>query len=161
VLAELRLKNEEGLISELPFSTTKFEGGLKTKAIQFQRSLKYLIPLIDKMDSLNADEFNLLMKKISWQILERLNNRSLILKMNTYEQEKNQRFSLFNIPQKLIDMKPDEIKRMQSENQPRTLEEKANLEKMNALKQADQIMPEDLSPLSEEINRELEGKISP
>lgn len=159
ILAELRYRRDMGLISNQSFNPNNFDGPKKTEAQRFARYLTYLMPWIDRMDSLTAPEFNNLTKEVSWTILRRLNERSLLFKRYASTAATNTKITIFNIPQKLVDLHPEDIKRMQQNDLPLTLKEESEKEKTEATKQVQDVSPEDLSPLSDEISEELQKKV--
>lgn len=158
VLAELNLRKKMGLISNKNFNPQLFTEAKKADAQRFARYLNYLLPWIDKMDSLSPSEFNDFTKKVSWIILRRLNDRSLLFKRFASTATGDIKVTLFNIPQNLLDLHPEEIKRMQNNEAPLTLKEEAEKEKTQALQEIEFATPDDLSPLSDEVNKELEKK---
>lgn len=159
ILAELRFRRDMGLITARSFDVNQFDGAKKAEAQRFARYLTYLMPWIDRMDSLTAPEFNNLSKQVSWVILRRLNERSLLFKRYASTATSNTKITIFNIPQKLLELHPEDIKRMQQNEVPLTLKEESEKEKTEATKQVQDVTPEDLSPLSDEINEELNKKI--
>src|SRR5690606_38468780 len=58
IIAELTHRKSMGLISAKSFNVNAFDGAKREEARLFNRYLKYLMPWIDKMDSLSAAEFN-------------------------------------------------------------------------------------------------------
>ncbi len=158
VIAELKHRQSMGLISDRSFNARQFEGTKLNDALRFQRYLNYLLPWIDKMDSLNPTEFNQLTKEVSWIVLRRLNERSLLFKRFASTAAGDTKVTLFNIPQKLLDIHPEEIKRMQKDETDLSLKEMGEQEKLEATKTMDEVTPEDLSPVSDELAKELENK---
>lgn len=158
VIAELNHRKNLGLISEKSFSSRSFTGEKQGEAQRFERYLKYLLPWIDKMDSLSASEFNELSKEVSWTILRRLNDRSILFKRFASTTSSEPQITLINIPPKLLELKPEEIKTMQADSTPESLKEASMRERNEAQDKMDQVTPEDLSPLSEDVARELEKK---
>ena len=159
ILAELNHRKSLGLISAKAFNARSFEGPKLTEALRFEKYLRYLLPWLDKMEGLGAEEFNELSKEVSWVILERLNERSLLYKKFASTAEGDTKVTLFNIPQKLIDLSPDEIKNMQDDRPAETLQEKSDAEKLKAQESMNDIAPDDLSPISDEVNKALEKKL--
>ena len=159
IMAELNYRKEMGLISAKSFNPASFDGQKKTEAQRFARYLTYLTPWIDRMDSLTAPEFNDLAKEVSWVILRRLNERSLLFKRYASTASGEAKVTLFNIPQKLLEIHPEEYKRIQNNEPPMTLKEESEIEKTEALKQVQDVSPSDLSPLSDEISQELDKKV--
>lgn len=158
-LAELNYRKKMGLISAKSFNPNQFEGAKRTEALRFARYLNYLLPWIDRMDSLTAAEFNDLTKEVSWVILRRLNERSLLFKRYASTAATDTKVTLFNIPQKLLELHPEQIKRMQKNEEPLTLKEESEKEKSEALEQIQDVTPSDMSPLSDEISNELDKNI--
>ena len=157
-IAELKHRETMGLITNKSFNPNLFEGAKKVDATRFSRYLNYILPWIDKMDSLSAAEFNQLTKQVSWIILRRLNERSLLFKRYASTASTETKVTIFNIPAKLLELHPEEIKRMQSDETPLTLKEESQKEKLKAMEQVQAVSPDDLSPLSDELNKELEQK---
>lgn len=157
-IAELKHREAMGLISTRSFNVGNFEGPKKVEAQRFSRYLSYLLPWIDKMDSLEASDFNELTKQVSWVVLKRLNQRSLLFKKFASTSASDTKITIFNIPPKLLEIHPEDIKRMQQNDAPLTLKEESQKEKTDALKQVQNVSPDDLSPLSEEVSKELEQK---
>ncbi len=155
ILAELKYRQGMGLITTQSFNTGNFQAEKATEAQRFSRYLNYLLPWIDKMDSLTAPEFNDLTKKVSWIILKRLNARSLLFKRYASTATSDTKVTLFNIPGKLLDLHPEDIKRMQNDEAPLTLKEESEKQKTEATKQVQDVSPDDLSPISGEISEEL------
>lgn len=158
ILAELKHREKIGLISNQSFGPENFQGAKKVEAQRFARYLNYLMPWIDRMDSLTAPEFNDLSKEVSWSVLRRLNERSLLFRRFASTATTDTKTTIFNIPQKLLELHPEEIKRMQNDETPKTLKEKSQQEKSEAQDEVDQLTPTDMSPLSDEISQELEKK---
>lgn len=159
ILAELNHRKDMGIIKESTFSPNLFTGTKKQEALRFQRYLNYLYPWIDKMDSLDAAGFNLLSKEVSWAILEKINDRSILFKRYASTAASDTKITIINIPQKLIDLKPDEIKKMQNDTMPMSLAEQSKLEKAEALKQIDKVTPLDMSTMSDDVAKELKNSI--
>lgn len=158
ILAELTLRKDLGLITTKSFSPGQFAGSKFTEAQRFNRYLTYLLPWIDKMDSLEPPQFNELTKEVSWIILRRLNDRSLLFKRFASTAATDTQVTIFNIPTKLLELHPEDIKRMQKDATPLTLKEESEKAKTEASKQVEAATPEDLSPISDEISKELEEK---
>lgn len=160
IMAELNYRKKLGLISAKSFRPSDFDGAKRSEAQRFARYLNYLLPWIDRMDSLTASEFNNLTKEVSWVILRRLNERSLLFKRYASTATTDTKITIFNIPQKLLELHPEQIKRMQNnEEAPLTLKEESEKEKTEALEQVQDVTPTDMSPLSDEISEELEKKV--
>mgnify|MGYP003574904415 CR=1 FL=1 len=158
IIAELKHRQGMGLITDRSFNAGQFEGAKRNDALRFQRYLTYLLPWVDKMDSLNPVEFNQLSKQVSWITLRRINERSLLFKRYASTATSDTKVTLFNIPQKLLDIHPEEIKRMQKDETDLSLKEMSEQEKTEASKTMDEVTPEDLSPVSDELAKELEKK---
>lgn len=158
IIAELKLRESMGLITNKSFNPNLFEGTKKLDALRFSRYLNYILPWVDKMDSLSAHEFNNLTKDVSWIILRRLNERSLLFKRFASTATTDSKITIFNIPAKLLELHPEDIKRMQSDEAPLTLKEESKKAKIEAQEQVQSVTPDDLSPLSDEVNKELEQK---
>lgn len=158
ILAELNYRKSLGLITEKSFNPASFADAKKTQAQRFARYLNYLLPWIDKMDSLETTEFNQLTKEVSWVILRRLNERSLLFKRYASTAETGTKITIFNIPGRLLELHPEDIKRMQQDTTPLDLKEESEKEKTKAKEQLQNITPDDLSPLSDELSKELEEK---
>ena len=112
------------------------------------------------MDSLEPPEFNELTKQVSWIILRRLNERSLLFKRFASTATTETKITLFNIPGKLLELHPEDIKRMQSDETPLSLKEESEKEKTEATKQVQDATPDDLSPLSEDISNEVSKELN-
>jgi len=157
ILAELNHRKDMGIITGATFNPTLFNGTKRQEALRFQRYLNYLYPWIDKMDSLDAAGFNQLSKEVSWAILEKINDRSILFKRYASTAGSDTKTTIINIPQKLIDLKPDEIKKMQNDTMPMSLSERSKLEKAEATKQIDKVTPLDMSTMSDDVAKELEN----
>lgn len=158
IIAELELRKASGLITTNSFNAANFKGTKEPEARRFQKYLTYLLPWIDKMDSLEATDFNKLTQEVSWVILSRLSRRSLLFKRFATTATTDTKVTLFNIPQKLLEVHPEDIKRAQSDAVPLTLKEESEKQKTEAVKDVQSATPEDLSPLSEDISKELDKK---
>ncbi len=157
IVAELNLRKDHGLITQKSFNARSFEGEKLTEAIRFEKYLKYLLPWIDRMDSLSAVDFNLLSKELGWTILRRINDRSLLFKKFSSTAAGSTKISLFNIPQKLLELNVDEIKDIQNEKLiPASLKEEGARERTDAQESAEKATPTDMSPLSDDIYSEIE-----
>jgi hypothetical protein len=158
VIAELNYRKKMGLISDVSFNAGRFEGSKKLDAVRFQRYLTYLYPWIDKMDSLDAAAFNQLSKEVSWSILERINERSVLFKRYASTAAGDTQTVIINIPQKLLDLHPEDIKKMQNDTLPLSLAEQSKVEKAKATEQIDKVTPLDMSTMSDDLATELEKK---
>lgn len=158
IIAEMNHRKNLGLISAKSFNPGLFDGSKRIEADRFNRYLNYLLPWIDKMDSLDANEFNELTKKVSWIILNRLNERSILFRSFASTSAAETRVAIINIPSRLLELHPEDIKRMQSDEVPLTLKDKSEKEKTEASEQAQSLTPDDLSPLSDEVSKELDKK---
>lgn len=157
LIAELKYRQKLGLITQSSFNPTLFSGEKRTQAMRFQKYLHYLMPWIDQMDNLDHQRFNELALKVSWEILRKLNDRSLLFKNMSYAQSSVET-QLFNIPQKLQNLTPDKVKELQIIEENKTLQEKSLEEKSKASEQINQIEASDLSPLSDEISQKIEAE---
>lgn len=156
VLAELHYRSDMKLITSSSFNPNLFDGPKRAEALRFQRYLSYLFPWIDQMDSLEASGFNKLSKEVSWLILERINERSLLFKRYASTATGDTKTTIINIPQKLLDLKPEEIKQMQNDNIPLSLSEQSKKEKVQASEQIEKVTPLDMSSLSDDVSKELD-----
>lgn len=156
--AELRFRQKIGLISNKSFNPAQFDGPLKGEALRFSKLLKYLMPWIDKCLSLNSTEFNKLSTSVGWSILERINDRSLLFKRFSNSSLSDVKIKLFNIPQKLLDVHPEELKKLQTENESENLKDKSKREKVEAQDLIDKATINDLSPISDDIIKSIEEK---
>jgi len=157
LIADLNQKISAGLITDKTFNPNLFDGAKRSEALRLQRYLQYLIPWIDRMDSKSSMEFNELTKEISWEILERLNERALLFKRFASTATTQNQVHLFNIPQRLLEVAPEDIRKSQQEL-PVTLKEQGEKEKVDAIKAMDQVTPDDMSPVSEDVMKELQEK---
>lgn len=160
VLAELNLRKNHGIITSQSFNVTSFSGEKLAEAQRFKRYLNYLSPWIDRMDNLNASEFNTLTKDVAWSILIRLNDRSLLFKKMAQTAQGDTKVTIFNIPGRLMDINPQDIKKLHQEEAELDLKEQSEAEKINAKKKIEQVSPDDLSPISDDVASELEKKAS-
>lgn len=158
IIAELHHRQKMGLITQTSFSVARFEGAKRLDALRFQKYLNYLFPWIDKMDSLDAAAFNTLSKEVSWSILERINARSVLFKRYASTATGDTLTVIINIPQKLLELHPEDIKNMQNDTLPLSLAEQSKAEKAKATEEIDKVTPLDMSPLSDDLARELENK---
>lgn len=161
ILAELNHRKKMGLITAQSFNPGNFDGVKRADAMRFQRYLNYLFPWIDKMDSLDAAAFNKIAKEVSWTILQRINERSILFKRYASTATGDTQVTIINIPQKLLDLKPEDIKRMQEDQYPLTLAEQAKKEKAQASQEIDKVTPLDMSTMSDDVAKELEKKTAP
>lgn len=159
IIAELEHRTKMGLITGKSFTPNQFEGAKRVEAQRFDRYLKYLMPWIDKMDSLTATEFNKLTTDVSWLTLRRLNARSILFKRFASTATSDTKVTIFNIPGKLLELHPEDIKRIQKDDRPLSLKEESEKEKTEARKQVQDTTPDDLSPLSDELSKELDQKV--
>ena len=157
IVAELKFRQKMGLISDTPFNPELFRDDKKAQAVRFKRYLHYLMPWIDQMDNLDHQGFNQLTQKVSWEILRKLNDRSLLFKNMSYAQAEVQT-QLFNIPAKLQNLTPDKVKELQYLEESKSLKEESQENKTRAREKMDQLVPDDLSPLSDEISKKLESE---
>lgn len=161
LIAELKHRQKMGLINSESFTVARFEGSKRQDALRLQKYLNYIHPWVDKMDSLSAASFNDLSKEASWTILERLNSRSVLFKRYASTATSDTQTVIINIPQKLLDLHPEDIKKMQNDTTPQSLADQSKLEKVKAAEDVDKVTPQDMSPLSEDVARELENKTAP
>lgn len=161
IIAELKHRQGMGLITSTSFNPTIFEGAKRTEAYRLQKYLTYLFPWIDKMDSLNAAAFNKLTQEVSWKVLSKLNERSILFKRYASTATGDTQTTVINIPQKLLDLHPEDIKKMQNDTMPLSLSEQSAKEKSDASKEMEKITPLDMSTMSEDLANELEKKTAP
>lgn len=161
-IAELKYRQKMGIITTKSFNPKSFEGAKKAEALRFERYLNYILPWIDRMDSLTASQFNELTKDVSWIILKRINERSILFKRYASTLASDTTVKLFNIPQRLLDIHPEDLKRIQA-NDPEepTLKEKSEKAKGAAQESVDKITPDDMSPVSDEVMRTIDQAITP
>ncbi len=159
VIAELRSRQNQGLITEKSFTVSGFDGEKRIQAERFRRYLDYLLPWIDKMDSLDATQFNVLTKEVSWNILRRMNDRSLLFKRYSSTAVGDSKIMIFNIPERLTNLHPEDIKRMQMDETPLSLKEQGEKEKTEATSAVESITPTDMSTISDDISKELDKKV--
>lgn len=159
ILAELRHRRDMGLITKTSFTPEVFEGAKKEEALRFQRYLVYLMPWVDQMDNLTANNFNALTKKVSWEILRRLNDHSILFKNFASTAAGDTKVTLFNIPSRLTDLHPEDIKRIKQQDSDPTLEERSFKEKSKAQEKMERVTPQDLSPVSDDVMKKLEEEI--
>lgn len=157
LIAELKHRQRLGIITQNSFNPTLFSGDKKVQAVRFQKYLHYLMPWIDQMENLDHQRFNDLSLKVSWEVLRKLNDRSLLFKNMSYAQG-SEATQLFNIPDKLKNLTPDKVKELKLLEEHQTLEEQARREKSEAADQINQIDSVDLSPLSDEISKKIEDQ---
>lgn len=154
IIAELNLRREHGLITQRSFNPRAFEGAKLQEALRFEKYLKYLMPWIDRMDGLSAADFNLLTKEVGFTILNRLNDRSLLFKKYASTAAGDTKLPLFNIPQKLLEIKLDDVQDIKSELLlPPSLRDEGAREKNQAIEATEKVTPTDMSPLSEELDK--------
>lgn len=161
VIAELNYRKKIRLITETSFNPMIFDGTKRLDAMRFNRYLHYLFPWIDKMDSLDASKFNQLSMEVSWKILERINERSLIFKRYASTAAATTQTVIINIPQKLLELHPEDIKKMQSDTLPLSLAEQSKAEKAEAKEEMEKVTPLDMSSVSDDVAKELEKKTTP
>ena len=159
ILAELKLRRDRGLITKASFTPEIFDGAKKEEALRFQKYLTYLMPWVDQMDNLSPSNFNALSKKVSWEVLRRLNDHSILFKNFASSAASDTKVTLFNIPSRLSEMHPEEIKRIKQGGSEMTLEERGQQEKTKAQEKMDRVSPQDLSPVSDDVMKKLEEEI--
>jgi hypothetical protein len=157
ILAELNHRKNSGLITSSSFNPSLFSGLKRNEALRFERYLRYLYPWIDKMDSLDAAKFNQLAKDVSWAILERINDRSILFKRYASTAAGDTQVTIINIPQKLLNLRPEDIKAMQNDKMPQSLAEQSKAEKATATEQIEKVTPLDMSTMSDDLATELEN----
>lgn len=155
IIAELKTYQKEGLITDKSFNPDLFKGEKREKALRLKKYLTYLLPWIDRMDALPASDFNELSTEVGWEILDRLNSRSLLLRRYA-AQGSAASGNLINIPDRLTDLKPEQIKNLQNNNSDLSLKEKSAKEKNEASEEVKSATPDDLSPLSEDVSIEID-----
>lgn len=155
IIAELKTYQKEGLITDKSFNPDLFKGEKREKALRLKKYLTYLLPWIDRMDALPASDFNELSTEVGWEILDRLNSRSLLLRRYAAEGSAASG-NLINIPDRLTDLKPEQIKNLQNNNSDLSLKEKSVKEKNEASEEVKSATPDDLSPLSEDVSIEID-----
>jgi hypothetical protein len=160
VIAELKFRESENLISEKKFDKNNFKGSQKLMAQRFERYTIFLLPWIFNMLNLDPEEFNKLTQKISWNILNKISLRSLLFKKLSSNSFNETQFKIFNIPPNLIELKTEDTVKMQSDVNSRTnsLSEESLVEKNKASLEIQNVSLDDLSPLSDEITKEIEQK---
>jgi hypothetical protein len=158
ILAELKQRQATGLITDKSFNPNQFTGSQRQEAQRFKRYLNYLLPWIDRMDSLNAAQFNALSKEVSWEILQKINQHSSLFKRFASTASGDSRVTLFNIPQELLNLHPQEIKQMRNNQLPMTLKEQSLRERNEAKEKVENISPVDMSPVSDDVIQEIESK---
>jgi len=158
IIAELNYRRKSGFISNNSFNPSQFQGTKRAEALRLERYLKYIMPWIDKMDSLSASQFNQFSKEVSWLILERINDRSIFFKRYASTLVTDTKVRLFNIPQKLLDIHPEDFKKIQKgdSNEP-DLQEKSQKAKSEAETSLEKINVDDMSPMAEEIIKTIDN----
>jgi hypothetical protein len=161
ILAELRHREKNGIITSKSFNPRSFQGTKLTEALRFQKYLHYILPWIDRMDSLDAPQFNQLTKEVSWIILRRINERSILFKRFASTLSSDKEVRLFNIPQRLLNIHPEEFKRMQMAPTELSLKEKSQQARDEAQESMDNISHDDMSTLSDEVMDAIDSSITP
>jgi hypothetical protein len=156
ILSDLQQRRTSGIITERSFNPQIFDGAKRTEAMRFQRYLHYLIPWLSSMDVLTPVQFNALSKEAAWNVMDGLLERSLLFRRFSPAAFGNTRENLVNIPQKLLELPPEDIKRMQNNQNPLSLKETSALEKSEAQSTVDKLSPEDMSTLSDDVATELD-----
>jgi hypothetical protein len=158
IIAELNYRRKSGFINNNSFNPSLFQGTKRAEALRFERYLKYIMPWIDKMDSLSSSQFNQFSKEVSWLILERINDRSIFFKRYASTLVTDTKVRLFNIPQKLLDIHPEDFKKIQKgdSNEP-DLQEKSQKAKSEAETSLEKINVDDMSPMAEEIIKTIDN----
>ncbi len=160
MIAELNFRKKIGLITNKSFSVNHFDGAKRLEALKFEKYLKYLTPWLDKMQSLSPTQFNKLTSDISWLILERINDRSIFFKRFATTLVSSTKTRLFNIPQKLLNIHPEDLKKAQTENKTEEipLKEQSKNEKADAESTTSKISVDDMSTISDEVIKKIESK---
>jgi hypothetical protein len=161
IIAELNYRKKLGLISENSFNPNSFEGAKRQEALRFNRYLQYLFPWIDQMDSLDAGQFNKLALEVSWKVLERINDRSKLFKRFASSATSELQTIIINIPQKLLDLRPEDIKKMLRDELTPSLADQSQREKKEASEEIEKVTPLDMSLMSDDVAKELEQKTKP
>ena len=157
IIAELNLRREHGLITQKSFNARIFEGAKLAEAIRFEKYLKYIMPWIDPMDSLSPQDFNNTTEKVGWTVLRRINLRAILFRKFASTAAGDTKLSLFNIPQKLLELKPEDIKNVEDEKLiPSSLKDEGSREKSEASQTVEKATPTDMSTLSDDISKEIE-----
>ena len=153
------------ILSELKDKRDQIKGD-KTK-------LQYLSGWLSSMENLSALDFNLMVNKLSWNVLEKMIERSQLLRFG-HEQSSDSAHNshdtknFFVIPAELrqkylhvstnilhSDSPPDDLE----ENRLINLKKASEAAKESAKTKMEQISADDLSPLSDEIMKEIEEKL--
>ncbi len=159
VLAELKQADADGLIlAGQVIKTQTLTGEKQTKAFRFLRFMKYASAWCDQIESLSPAEFNRLAASVSWTTMDRLNQRALLLKRYASTSQGDTTTVTFNIPSALLNISPSEIKSLQEGPTP-TLKEASESSRQEAREQTQKIAPEDLSPLSEDIQKKIDQQL--
>ena len=159
LLAELKQADLDGLILQgQDLRPQLFTGEKQTKTIRFLRFMKYASSWLDQIDSLNPREFNQLSKNVAWTTMDRLNQRALLLKRYASTSQSDVTTVTFNIPESLSNLSPSEIKTLQEGPTP-TLKEASEATRQEAKDQTQKMAPEDLSPLSEDIQKGIDQQL--
>ena len=158
IIAEFKYRESKNLITEKKFNKNDFVKSNKIEAFRFSRYLNFLLPWVDKMMSLSPEDFNKMTKEISWVVLYRMNERSLLFKKFSTASSTETRVKIFNIPSNLTEEKTDPPLRTQSNENLNSLSEESIAEKNKASQEIQNVSPDDLSPLSEEVTKEIEQK---
>ena len=160
ILAELKLRQSNGIISAKSFNPNLYNGEKKNEAIRFQRYLKYLNPWIERILNDGPEDFNKLSRIVSLEILGNINSRAQLFKKFSPSNASATATNVINIPQKLLDLSPEQIKDMQNDRPApeATLSEQSKKEKLEAAKEIEKVTPLDMSPISEDVARELESE---
>ncbi len=161
ILAELKYRHGMGLITNQSFNPLTFNGAKLAEAQRFERYLHYMLPWIDRMDSLTAPEFNSLTKEVSWVVLRRINDRSLLFKRYASTTSNQPKSKLFNIPQRLLEINPEDLKKIQNSEAEPTLSEKSKKEKTEAEAIVDKVTPDDMSSVSDDVIKAVDETIAP
>lgn len=157
-IAELKHRQALGLITSAYFNPATFGDAKRGEAIRFKKYLVYMTPWMEKMMSLSPLEFNQLSKSVSIEILRRVNSRTQLFKQFAKTAQTTTAVTIFNIPPKYAEMGADTIKRMQNDQPTElTLKEQSKKEKLEAAETIERVTPLDMSPLSDDVAKELEA----
>lgn len=153
LMAEIKTADIDGLIlAGQELRPGLFNGEKQAKAVRFLRFMKYASAWFDQIDGLSPKEFNELTKSVSWTTMDRLNQRSLLLKRYASASQSSITTMTFNIPSNLTNLSPSEIKKLQEGPVP-SLKEASEATRQEAKQQTEKMAPEDLSPLSDDIQK--------
>ncbi len=159
ILAEMKVAEADGLIlAGQDLRPGLFTGEKQIKTVRFLRFMKYAAAWCDQIESLNPDEFNKFAGTVSWVTLERINQRALLLKRYASSSQSDVTTMTFNIPGELLNVSPSEIKNLQDPPTP-SLKEASEATRQEAKEQTEKLTPEDLSPISEDIQKKIDQQL--